>query len=105
MRELAKITARLKGGSYDGVMIIKTVWERVECESNHEPVIIKENKRMLVCQACHDNKRLSTTMLHNPAREAIEPIPELTSAWQKMSGRCTKNVHLPVNLRFFLYFP
>ena len=43
MRELAKITARLKGGKYDGVMIIKTVWKREPeaVKNSFEPEIIK----------------------------------------------------------------
>ena len=75
MRELAKITARLKGGEYDGVMIIKTVWKREpeSVENSFEPEIIKENKRMLVCRAFYNNESLTTTMLLHPADGAVVP--------------------------------
>ena len=35
-------------------------------------------------------------------REMAERIGKAQDV-QKMSGRCTKNAHLPVNLRIFLY--
>ena len=86
MRELAKITAKLKDGKYDGVMIIKARWERIECNDSYEPDIVKETKRMLVCQACYHNQRLSTTMLLNPAMDNTLPAGDfpkeaMNSCW------------------------
>ena len=37
-------------------------------------------------------------------REMAEGIGKAQDV-QKMSGGCTKNVHLPVNLRLFSYLP
>ena len=83
MRGLAKITARLKGGKYDGVMIIKTVWKREPeaVKNSFEPETIKENKRMLVCRAFYNNESLTTTMLLHPADgAALPPLSEADTA-------------------------
>lgn len=63
MRKLAKIIAKVKGGSYDGAMIIKAVWKREPGAGLEEPVILKENRKLLVCKAHYQNASLTVTML------------------------------------------
>lgn len=63
MRDLAKIIAKVKGGSYDGAMIIKAVWKREPGAGLEEPVILKENRKLLVCKAHYQDASLTVTML------------------------------------------
>lgn len=63
MRKLAKIIAKVKGGSYDGAMIIKAVWKREPGAGLEEPVILKENRKLLVCKAHYQDASLTVTML------------------------------------------
>lgn len=63
MRDLAKIIAKVKGGSYDGAMIIKAVWKREPGADLEEPVILKENRKLLVCKAHYQDASLTVTML------------------------------------------
>lgn len=82
MKDLARIIARLKDGSYDGMMIIKNKWLREDCEAYEEPIVLKENKRMLICKAQTGYASLTTTMLAKPRGSAAEAgtIPELSAA-------------------------
>lgn len=72
MKKLAQIIARLKGGNYDGMMIIKNKWLKEDGQDTEEPIIVKENKRMLVCKAQYSNASLTTTMLSKPRGSAAE---------------------------------
>lgn len=63
MRDLAKIIAKVKGGSYDGAMIIKAVWKKEAGADSEEPVILKENRKLLVCKAQYHAASLTVTML------------------------------------------
>lgn len=63
MHELAKIMAKVKGGQYDGAMIIKAVWELEAGAGSQEPVILKENRKLLVCKAHWQGESLTVTML------------------------------------------
>lgn len=93
MRDLAKIIAKVKGGSYDGAMIIKAVWKKEAGADSEEPVILKENRKLLVCKAQYHAASLTVTMLlghqvptgeqQMAARGTVEDIDSV--AWQSFS--------------------
>ena len=76
MLELAKITARLKGGAYDNALIINAQWKKEECTPNKVPDIVKETSKYLICKACIGEASLTTRMfLTGKATEAEADIP------------------------------
>ena len=84
-RELAVIAGRLRGGDYDGVMIIKNLWQKEDEATyrgdTYEPEMLKSTKRMLLCQARSGLESLTTTMLLTPKEAAAKAelvAPELT---------------------------
>lgn len=85
MRNLVRISAKVRGGGYDGAVIIKSVWKLEDpvafAAASHstdipddalpEPGVPKDNKRMLLCLAEYEGESLLTTMFKTPA------LPEL----------------------------
>lgn len=85
MRNLVRISAKVRGGGYDGAVIIKSIWRledkaafeggrhdtTIPDEEIPEPEVVKENKRMLLCLAQFEGESLLTTMFKTPA------LPEL----------------------------
>ncbi|MCR5176673.1 MAG: hypothetical protein K6C05_07445 [Anaerovibrio sp.] len=98
MRELFKILARLKSEQYDGIRIIKALWEKKitdradvnvisrsnsgeksfsQANAGAGPNVIKDNRRFLVCEAVFRGERLCVTMLKIPdGIKILGVIPE-----------------------------
>lgn len=62
-RDLAKCTARLKGGRYDGAVISTVVWENTPGVASREPEVLVDKHKMLRVRAVDASGRLTITML------------------------------------------
>ena len=104
MRNLVRISAKVRGGGYDGAVIIKSVWKLEDKNAfaigKHdislsdaeipEPEIVKENKRMLLCLAMFEGESLLTTMFKTPALPELD-APETIAgyaAFRVEDGKC-----------------
>lgn len=89
MRNLASIAARLRGGNYDGAMIIKTVWEKTSGDNNDEPEVLRETRRLMVFQARYSGEALTVSMLLNPKMgEAQDLATEFVPQGKKAANWC-----------------
>lgn len=89
MRKLASIAARLRGGNYDGAMIIKTSWEKTKDSDTDEPEVLRETRRLIVFQARHSDEALTVSMLLNPKMaEVQESVAESVSQGEKVTSWC-----------------
>lgn len=94
MRNLVRISAKVRGGGYDGAVIIKSIWKlenkKVYDEGVHstdvpddelpEPSVPKDNKRMLLCLAEYEGESLLTTMFKTPALPELD-APEIIAEY------------------------
>lgn len=62
-RDLAKCTAQLKGGRYDGAVISTVVWENMPGAESREPEVLVDRHKMLRVRAVDASGRLTITML------------------------------------------
>lgn len=89
MRKLASVAARLRGGSYDGAMIIKTAWEKTGGDDIEEPEVLRETRRLIVFQARYAGEALTVSMLLNPKMaEAQESATEAVPQGKKAASWC-----------------
>lgn len=101
MRELVRISAKIRDGHYDYAMIIKSVWSKdagipaapvgddIPEGALPKPFIDKDNKRMMLCRAEYNGERLVTTMFKTPAASASE-LPE-AKTFKLESGKAWRN--------------
>ena len=92
MRNLVRISAKVRGGGYDGAVIIKSVWKLEDREAFEkgahstevpdevlpEPGILKDNRKMLLCLAEYEGESLLTTMFKVPTLPTLE-APEVAA--------------------------
>lgn len=62
-RDLAKCTAQLKGGRYDGAVISTVVWENTPGVTSREPKVLVDKHKMLRMRAIDASGQLTITML------------------------------------------
>ena len=101
MRELVRISAKIRDGHYDYAMIIKSVWSKdagipaapvgddIPEGALPKPFIDKDNKRMMLCRAEYNGERLVTTMFKTPAASASE-LPK-AKTFKLESGKAWRN--------------
>lgn len=89
MRKLASIAARLRGGNYDGAMIIKTAWEKISDDDTDDPEVLRETRRLMIFQARYSGEALTVSMLLNPKMgEAQESAAEFVPQGEKAVSWC-----------------
>lgn len=101
LRDLVRISAKIRDGHYDYAMIIKSIWskapevplgpagEEVTDAELPKPFIDKDTKRMMLCRAEYNGERLVTTMFKTPSADASE-LPE-AKTWKVSEGKAWRN--------------